>query len=228
VGTSLLLEYYGELPEPHEGEDTKAWAARLEDGLKRFKKNVGQRYDEGTLQRLADHPASRTRRAALLALHLLGTMDSNEAVARCLRDEDGQVRQMAADALWAIWFRADGEANNKELQRALRQSDPDKAVTILTALIEKAPAFAEAYNQRGILYFQKQEYEKCAEDCEKVLQLNKQHFGAASGLGRCYLRLRLPKPALKAFRTAHKINPNLEGIQDAIRDLESVLGDGGK
>ncbi len=57
-----------------------------------------------------------------------------------------------------------------------------------------------------------------------MLELNKLHFGAASGLGRCYLRLRLPEPALKAFRTAYAINPHLEGVEDAIRDLESVLG----
>jgi len=225
VTTALLLEYYRLLPERHDGEDSRAWAARLEEGLKRFKANVAGRYGEGTLQRLADHLSPKIRRASLLALHHLGTMASNEAVAERLRDDDTQVRQMAADALWAIWFRADSETNNKELQKALQQPDPKKGVAALTALIRKAPAFAEAYNQRGILYFQMQEYDKCVADCEKVLQLNKEHFGAAAGLGRCYLRLRLPAPALKAFRTAYAINPNLEGVLDAIRDLESVLDD---
>jgi tetratricopeptide (TPR) repeat protein len=228
VATALLLRYYRELPEPREGEGARAWAARQDEGLRRFKKEVGERYGEGTLQRLADHPSAPTRRAALLALHILGTMASNEAIAGRLRDEDGQVRQMAADALWAVWLRGDGEANAKELQRALQQPDPDKALAVLTALIRKAPDFAEAYNQRAILHFQAQAYEKSVADCEKVLQLNKQHFGAAEGLGRCYLRLRLPGPALKAFRTAHRINPNIEGIEDAIRELESVLGEDGK
>ena len=228
VTTALLLEYYRVLPERRDGEDSRAWAARLEDGLKRFKADVSGRYTEATLQRLAESPSGQTRRAALLALHLVGTMASNEAVAAHLRDEDGQVRQMAADALWAIWFRAGSEENNKELQRALQQQDPKQGLSVLSALIRKAPGFAEAYNQRAILYFQAQEYDKCAADCRKVLELNKQHFGAAAGLARCYLRLRLPEPALKAFRTAYRINPNLEGIQDAIRDLESVLGDDGK
>ena len=228
VTTSLLLEYYHALPERREGEGSRAWAARLEDGLKQFKTRVGGRYAEATLQRLSESPSAPNRRAALLALHLLGTMASNEPIAVHLRDEDGQVRQMAADALWAIWFRADSEENNKELQKALQQADPQKGVTLLTALIRKAPGFAEAYNQRAILHFQAQEYDKCAADCRRVLELNKQHFGAAAGLGRCYLRLRLPEPALKAFRTAYKINPNLEGVRDAIRDLESVLGEEGK
>jgi tetratricopeptide (TPR) repeat protein len=228
VTTALLLEYYRLLPERLKGEDARTWAARLEEGLKRFKSNVAGRYREGTLQRLADNPSPQTRRAALLALHHLGTMASCEAVAARLRDDNAQVRQMAADALWAIWFRGESEANNKELQKALQEADPKKGVAALTALIRKAPGFAEVYNQRAILYFQMQEFEKSAADCEKTLQLNKQHFGAAAGLGRCYLRLRLPGPALKAFRTAYAINPNLEGVEDAIRDLESVLGGDGK
>jgi tetratricopeptide (TPR) repeat protein len=218
------MEYYRLLPERRDGEDAKAWAARLETGLKQFKANVAGRYAEGTLQRLADHPDPQARRAALLALHLLGTLASNDAVAALLRDDNRQVRQMAADALWAIWFRGANETNAKDLQKALQQTDPKKGVAALTSLIRRAPDFAEAYNQRGILYFQLEEYDKCAADCDKALRLNKRHFGAASGLGRCYLRLRLPGPALKAFRTAYDINPNLEGVQDAIRDLESVLG----
>jgi tetratricopeptide (TPR) repeat protein len=222
------MEYYRRLPERQDGEKSRAWAARLDEGLRRFKSDVGSRYGEGTLQRLADHPEPPTRRAALLALHLTGTMKSSEAVAERLHDRDGQVRQMAADALWAIWFRGAGEADNKELQKALQESDPNKGVAALTALVRRAPGFAEAYNQRAILHFQTQEYAKSAADCEKVLQLNKYHFGAAAGLGRCYLHLRRPGPALEAFRTAYAINPNLEGVRDAIRDLESVLGGDGK
>ena len=46
VTTALLLEYYRVLPERRDGEDSKAWAARLEDGLKRFKADVSGRYTE--------------------------------------------------------------------------------------------------------------------------------------------------------------------------------------
>jgi tetratricopeptide (TPR) repeat protein len=221
------MSYYARLAERGEGEDVRTWAARQPQALARFKADVAGRYREGTLQRLADHPDPRTRRAALVALHLVGTMASNDAVAARLHDGDPQVRQTAADALWALWFRADSEANNAALQRALRQGDPEQALTALNALVVRAPGFAEAINQRAILLFQRREYERCAADCVKVLRLNPQHFGAAAGLGRCYLRLRLPGPALKAFRTAYQINPHVEGVEDVIRDLENVLGEEG-
>jgi tetratricopeptide (TPR) repeat protein len=228
VSASLLVEYFSELPEPNEGETNKQWVDRLGSGLARFKKLVKAGYSEATLRRLTDHHSVAVRRAAVLALHFTGTMASNETIVACLRDEDAQIRLMAADALPALWLRADSEPNNTALQKALQQTDPKKAISSLTALIRNSPQFAEAYNQRGLLYFQIGEYERCAADYQKTLELNPQHFTAAAGMGRCYLRLRLPSPALKAFRTAFKINPNLDGIDDAIRDLENVVGEGDK
>jgi hypothetical protein len=40
--------------------------------------------------------------------------------------------------------------------------------------------------------------------------------------------LRQPKAALKAYRAAFQINPNLDGVEDTIRALERALGEEGK
>jgi tetratricopeptide (TPR) repeat protein len=228
VGTSLLAEYYRDLPEPDEDEDPRAWAARLEKPLRTFRRKVAARYTEGTLQRALVCPDDTVRRAAALALHELGTMESNQALAARLHDGDPAVRQMASAALWAVWLRGDTEANVKELQRLMRLRDAGKALTGLNALILKAPRFAEAYNQRAILHFANGDFRRAIADCEKVLQLNPVHFGAASGMAQAYLRLHQPRNALKAFRAAQKINPNLDGVADAIRALERALGEEGK
>jgi tetratricopeptide (TPR) repeat protein len=228
VGTALLVEYYEALPERREGMDAEVWAARIQAALGKFKKRVEARYSEGTLQRLLENPNTQTRRAAVLALGLVGTFNINQQLAGRLHDDDPEVRERAADALWAIWFRADSDANNQELQRLMRLRDPEKAIDGLDALIRKAPGFAEAYNQRAILYFRQKDYDKCASDCEKVMQLNPHHFGAQAGLARCFMRLRKPRAALKAFRRAFAINPSLDGVEDAIRDLENALGEEGR
>jgi tetratricopeptide (TPR) repeat protein len=228
VGTALLVEYYDALPVRREGMDSEVYGARMQAALGKFKKRVRARYTEGTLQRLLENPNARTRRAAVLALGLIGTIASNEALSGRLHDDDPEARERSADALWALWFRADSDENNQELQRLLRLRDADKAIDGLDALIRKSPGFAEAYNQRAILYFRQKEYDKCASDCEKALQLNPHHFGAQSGLARCFMRLRKPRAALKAFRRAYAINPNLDGVEDAIRDLENALGEEGR
>jgi tetratricopeptide (TPR) repeat protein len=225
---ALLVDYYTELPERQTGEDRAAWAGRLQAGLDTFRQRVAARYSEGTLQRLLDSSQPRARRAAVLALGLLGTMRSNKAVAAVLRDDDRVVRQLAADALWALWFRADAEANNQELQRLLRLGDPAKTLAGLNALVRKAPAFAEAYNQRAIVHFRLEDYPKSIADCERAVKLNPCHFGAQAGMAQCYMKLKKPRAALRAFRSALRINPNMEGVEDTIRTLEDVLGEEGK
>lgn len=225
VGTALLVEYYRQLPDRQEDDDPREWLVRMQAALTTFQKKVGERYTEGTLQRILESPDIQARRAGVLALGLTGTMQSNQALAGRLRDGDRQVRQMANDALWSVWFRGDNAEHSAELQRAIGLRDREKALLSLDALIRKSPGFAEVYNQRAIIYFRLNEFEKAVSDCEKALQLNPYHYGALSGMGQAQLNLRKPQAALKTLRKAVQINPSLDGVQDTIRALESALGE---
>lgn len=226
VITALLVEYYRELPERQEG-DPESWLSDFQSAISAFKKKVRRRYTEGTLQRLLLAPEAEARQATVLALGLLGTMDCNRGIARRLHDSDEKVRQLASNALWAVWFRADSEDNNQELQRLARLRDRNKALAGLSALIDRAPRFAEAYNQRAILFFQARLFEKAISDCETVLALNPCHFGAQVGLAQSLMQLRRHKAALRAFRKTLRLHPTLEGVEETIRALESALGEEG-
>lgn len=225
---ALLVEYYRRLPERGESEDARAWAVRLQEALAAYKQEINARYTEGSLQRLLVEPCAEARRAATLALGLVGTLGCNKALAGRLHDNDLEVRQVAVDALWSLWFRADAPAHNQELQRLMRNRNPQKALAGFQALLKKAPNFAEAYNQRAVLYFRMQEYQRSIADCETVIKLNPQHFGAQAGMAQCYMKLKKPRAALKAFRAALRIHPYLDGVEDTIRTLEDVLGEGHK
>jgi tetratricopeptide (TPR) repeat protein len=227
VSTALLVEFYQQLPERREKEGNEEWKRRLRAASSSYKRQVAGRYTEGTLLRLLESTDGMTRRAAVLALALLGTMEANESVAARLHDEDAEVRQLATDAMWKIWFRGDTEVNNLDLQRLSRTRDRHKAAAGLDRLIAKAPRFAEAYNQRAILAFSQKQYERSILDCQKALQLNPYHFGAQAGIGQCYLQMRRHKAALKAFRHALRINPNLDGIAETVRAIEASLGEDG-
>ena len=113
-------------------------------------------------------PAPAARRAAVLALGLVGTMKANKTVAGMLRDDDRITRQLASDALWSLWFRADSDANSRELRRLIQVSDPKKAVAGLDALINKAPHFAEAYNQRATLHYRLGDFTRSIADCDRA------------------------------------------------------------
>jgi tetratricopeptide (TPR) repeat protein len=81
------------------------------------------------------------------------------------------------------------------------------AVDQFSKIIADYPGFAEAYNQRAIAYFSVGDYERAIQDCLKATELNKNHFGAWNGLGRCYLAIRRFDLALGAFERALEIQP---------------------
>ncbi len=228
MGAALLVEYYQRMPTRRTKDDAETWRKRYEEGRQKFLNLARARYMEGTLLRLLETGDVRARRAALLALGKIGGMDANDAAAARLQDEDAEVRQLAAEALWGLWFRADSDENNQELQRLVRQRDRDRALAGLNQLIEKAPRFAEAYNQRAVVFFRMKQFERSIADCEKALQLNPCHFGALAGMAQCFVQQRKPRAALKAFRAALDVNPNLAGVAESIRALESALGEEGR
>jgi Tfp pilus assembly protein PilF len=91
--------------------------------------------------------------------------------------------------------------------------------------VRKAGDFAEAFNQRAVLHFRLGQFREAIADCQRALELNPHHFGAAAGMAQCYMKLKKPRAALRSFRNALRINPNLEDVAETIRALEDVLGD---
>jgi len=227
----ILLEYYRELPQRLPDEKGRLWRRRFQDGMDQYRRSVQGRYNEGTLARLLQCPDAEVRQAAVMALGMLGSMRVNEALARLLRDEDSTVRQLAEEALWTLWSSAGGDLN-EELERLMcmhpKITGPEPILAGLNVLIQKAPEFAEAFNQRAIIYFRLGQWDNAIADCTRVLKLNPYHFGAASGLAQCYLKQKKLRAALRAYRRAFRINPNLEGVQEVIESLERKLGEEGR
>jgi tetratricopeptide (TPR) repeat protein len=221
----LLVEYYQQIPEGRSAAKPKL---TRREGVEVFKHRVAERYNEGTLLRLLAHGDDESRRAALFALGLLGTMNACPGIAACLHNEEREIAQLAADTLWTLWFRADSPANNQELQRLVRLRDRGQTLAGIDALIQRGPDFAEAYNQRAILYFRQKKFERSIADCQKALKLNPFHFGAQAGLGQCYMQMKKHRAALKAFRAALRLNPHMDGVAETIRALENALGEEGR
>lgn len=224
----LLVEMYDRLPELQPGDDEELWAAGAQDAMREFRASVRERYTEGTLARLLTSTDVKVRRAAVLALGLIGTIETNPAVAGVLHDADVLVQRFAADSLWEIWFRAGTPEQNRLLLQATREPDAVKARGELDDLIRQAPNFAEAHNQRAIWFFKRGEFSRAIDDCETALRLNPYHFGAAAGMGQCFQKLGKPRAALRAFRHALEINPGLDHLHDTIRTLREALDRGGE
>jgi tetratricopeptide (TPR) repeat protein len=197
-----------------------------------FRDRVSARYNEGTLGRiLASSPDPAARRAAVLSLGILGSFKgSNAVLAHALCDNDQTVRSMAEDALWAIWYRAGSPEHNQmlsQVRRSISRQQLEQAEALVDRLVKAAPDFAEAYNQRAIIYFLQGRFAESVSDCQTVLERNPYHFGAISGLAQCQIQLNRPRDALKALRRALKLQPYHATLREDIRLLETQLGSDG-
>ena len=191
-----------------------------------FIHGVAQRYTTCTLERLATSGERVTRRAAVLALGYIGQYDSNGVLGLALHDDDRGVRILAENGIRELWCRCGTEAQRQRLSIIVRlnaSQQYDQAILQATDLIQQAPWFAEAWNQRAIGYYQLAQYELSASDCHQALEINPYHFGAAVGMGHCYLELSDGFAALECFRRAVKLNPSMEDVRAQVEYLQRQL-----
>ncbi len=206
---ALLLSYYTDYIEKR---DTAG-----------FVRVLTERYTPATLERLLASGPRLVRRAAALALGHIGGYESNAALGRAMCDSDRGVRLASEESIRTVWCRAASEPQQKRLGVILRLNGNKQfraAVSRATELVREAPWFAEAWNQRAVGHFGLHHYVESISDCREALEINLYHFGAAAGMGQCYLQLGNMRSALDCFQRALRINPSLEAVRASIQHLE--------
>ncbi|RZM77351.1 tetratricopeptide repeat protein [Leptolyngbya iicbica] len=149
-----------------------------------------------------------------------------QALLEDLKDADVNVRQVATEALWRLWYTQKGAYGAQLLVRSQNLMDrgqTDEAETILTETIEAMPDFAEAWNRRAVLYYIQQRYWTAIADCDRVLELVPYHFGALHGLGLCHMRLGNHTAAIQTFRRALAVQPYATTNQRLILECTAQL-----
>jgi tetratricopeptide (TPR) repeat protein len=191
-----------------------------------FVRAISQRYLVGTLERLARGGRHVTRRAAVMALGFVGDFSQNATLGGALHDGDRGVRLLADNGIRQLWRRDGSVSQQQRLARVCRLNNGEQyseAIREATELIDEAPWFAEAWNQRAIGYFARRQFEEAANDCHQTLELNAYHFGAAVGMAHCYLQLEEPFAALENFHRALRLNPDLEDVKGQIEMIQRAL-----
>ncbi len=192
-----------------------------------FIHRTSQRYSMATLCRLATVGDRLVRRSAVLALGFIADYEANAVLAQSAerfgsgRSADGR----NGDPLGLVSNRH-GEAQRQQLAGIVmlnRTHEYAVALRDATALIREAPWLAEVWNQRAIAQYGMGHYEQSIHDCRETLEINPYHFGAAAGMGQCYLRTGDQSAALQAFRRALHLNPELDGIRANVQYLERSM-----
>ncbi|HSA71617.1 MAG TPA: tetratricopeptide repeat protein [Burkholderiales bacterium] len=173
-------------------------------------------------------PDAATRAEAVVWLANRGGMEDALLLHERLRDESLFVRGFAEQGLWLLWSRS----GNAEIDRlmalgsqAMQAGRHSEAIGVFSRIIETKPEFAEGWNRRATVYYLAGQYDKSIADCHEVLKRNPRHFGALSGMGQIHVQLEDYENALRWYRRALEVNPNMLGVEMNIRLLEEKLKD---
>jgi len=180
---------------------------------------------EEALGRLASAVAA-DRRAALEAIARLGDGRVTGAVASRLHDDDPEVAAAAEATLWQVWSRSGDAAVDAlfaEGLRAMERQDWLGAVSVFARVIDTAPRFAEGWNKRATARYLAEHYAPAIADCEEVVRLLPQHFGALSGQGLCHIALGQYAEAARCFRRALAVHPRLPGVRENLQRITQAL-----
>ncbi len=162
------------------------------------------------------HAEPQRRIHGMYQLTKLGTAKDADAVYPLLDDTQAEVRLVALATVWQLWGKSGDAAIDKLYQEGvdkMRDGDTAGAIKVFSAIIAKRPAFAEAWNKRATIYYMAGDYELSMQDCEKVLELMPQHFGALVGFAQMLAERSQPDRALALMERASKVNPYLANAE---------------
>ena len=211
---ATLLQFYQEYLQSEKSAD--------------FVRRVTTTYLPASLEQLALRGDAPTRRAAALALGMVGDYRQNASLGIALHDSDRGVRILAENGIRQLWKRDGSAAQRHQLEELIRLNLCgmfDEAIQLATRMVDATSSFAEAWNQRAIAFYQLDRFAESIADCHETLERNPYHFGAAAGMGQCYLESGDEHSALECFGRALRLNPCLESVRAQVRYLRRSLED---
>ena len=99
----------------------------------------------------------------------------------------------------------------------------DRAYEIFTQIILADPNWSEAWNKRATVLYLLGRYQQSQTDINKVLKLEKRHFGALSGQGLVQTELKNYEKALNSYEEVQKIYPSMESPKIMIPHLKELI-----
>ena len=126
--------------------------------------------------------------------------------------------------IWSLWTTHPSEKSLTTLladgSLYMSQNKLETAYDTFTKTIELDPKWAEAWNKRATVLYLMGKFELSQADIDKVLELEKRHFGALSGQGLVQTSLKNYQKAIDSYIEAHKIHPNMKSPLIMIEKLQ--------
>ena len=126
--------------------------------------------------------------------------------------------------IWELWTTHPSENSLTNLladgSSSMSQNKLEDAYNIFTEVIEIDPNWAEAWNKRATVLYLMGKYEMSQADINKVLDIEKRHFGALTGQGLVQTALQNYQKAIDSYIEAHKVHPYMKSPLIMIEKLQ--------
>ena len=129
--------------------------------------------------------------------------------------------------IWEIWStHPTDDKLTIELSKGtdlMQGSTLSQSIEIFSDLIEIDPNWAEAWNKRATALYLIGDYEGSQKDIDRVLELEKRHFGALAGQGLVNIKLENYEKAIESYKRAQEIYPAMQSPKIIIEQIEQLI-----
>lgn len=146
----------------------------------------------------------------------------DELFDRLAKAQDRDEARGLAGAIERVWSRSGSDTADLLMERVnalFRQKDFKIARDMLDRLTEIEPQWSEVWSRRATTRFMDRDYAGAMEDLAQVLRIEPRHFMALVGVGTILEREENKAQALRVFRRALEINPQLNEIRSKVEKL---------
>ena len=98
-----------------------------------------------------------------------------------------------------------------------------RAINVFTEVIELDPTWAEAWNKRATVFYMVGEFDKSQDDIDKVLELEKRHFGALACQGMVNIQLKNYDKAKRSYQKVQEIYTAMKSPKVMIEQIEQLI-----
>ena len=129
--------------------------------------------------------------------------------------------------IWKLWSQHPTNQNLtiklEEGSEFVRNQKLSKAIEIFSEVIKSDPEWAEAWNKRATVLYMLGDYQGSQDDIDKVLTLEKRHFGALAGQGLVNIKLENYEKAIESYKKAQEIYPSMKSPKIMIQQIKELI-----
>ena len=144
-----------------------------------------------------------------------------------LKIKNSSIANKAEQKIWKIWSTHPSDEKLTLLlaegSNLVNNEKYNQAIDVFSKAINLDPLWAEAWNKRATVLFLSGEFERSQKDIDKVLELEKRHFGALAGQGLVNIHLKNYEKAIESYKKAKEIYPSMKSPDMMIKQIKELI-----